>query len=87
MEEVVKTMMDEVMEKQDMCTCKRCQLDVTALALNELPPRYVVSSKGEAFSRADFLKMQKNIDVLREINQAVLIVKDRPRHHAKGNSS
>jgi competence protein ComFB len=80
MEEVVSSLVDEVIQKADMCGCDRCRLDVMAVSLNHLPPRYVVSDKGKAFSKADFLDMQNNVSVLRELTRAAEVVRSHPRH-------
>ena len=34
--------------KPDLCDCERCRQDIMALALNNLPPHYIVSSFSES---------------------------------------
>ncbi len=46
MEDVVFGQMKEVLADINMCTCEKCLLDVAAIALNDLPPKYVVTEKG-----------------------------------------
>lgn len=81
MEELVWTRLDEVMAgHQGMCTCDHCRYDVAALALNFLPTRYVVTEKGEMYTKLRTLEQQFGIDIITAISRAVLIVKNHPRH-------
>lgn len=78
---VVECMLDEVLHEEKMCTCRQCRLDVMALALNHLPPKYVVSEQGKAFEiyRLQGLA-QSRVTVYQEILRAAQIVKQRPHH-------
>ncbi len=80
MEGTVEQVVEEYMAKQNMCTCEQCRKDVAALALNNLPPRYIVTPKGASYSQADLLEIQKYVDVIGAINKAIKLVKDHPRH-------
>ncbi len=80
MESTVKELINDLMAKENMCTCEQCRLDVAALALNNLPPRYVVSPKGASYARADLLELQKYVDVIGAITKAIRLVKEHPRH-------
>lgn len=81
MEEAVKHAIDDyISEHNDICSCEQCRLDAAALALNKLPPRYVVTNKGASYGRADFLELQKYIDILGATAQAIKLVKEHPRH-------
>ncbi|HAP31444.1 MAG TPA: competence protein ComFB, partial [Firmicutes bacterium] len=53
---------------------------VAAIALNYLPPRYVVASQDAAYAKADLLSLQKYIDIAGAITKAVKLVKEHPRH-------
>lgn len=79
-EEVVVDAVAEFMKKEGICDCDQCKLDVAALALNNLPPRYVVTAKGASYAKADMLDMQKYIDVVGAITKAIKLVKEHPRH-------
>ncbi|MDR1070005.1 MAG: late competence development ComFB family protein, partial [Gracilibacteraceae bacterium] len=57
-EDLVDFYLTECMAKHDSCTCSRCVADIRAYALNNLPPRYVVSSAGNAFARARAMSTQ-----------------------------
>ncbi len=80
MEDSVLQAATELMTKEDMCTCEQCRLDIAAIALNSLPPRYVVTSKGASYARADLLEMQKYVDIIGAIAKAIKLVKEHPRH-------
>lgn len=69
-----------IKNEQEFCTCPRCKLDVMALALNELPPKYVVSEKGELYGRANLMTNQSDADIIKEITKAIEIVKTSPLH-------
>lgn len=81
MEDLVWGKVDEVIKRQKgLCRCEHCRYDVVALALNFLPPRYIVSSQGEAFTKVSELEQQFNIDILSAIANAAIIVGKKPRH-------
>lgn len=81
MEILVWEMLDKVLEKRpDVCKCEHCRYDIAALALNDLPPRYVVSEQGETYTRAKTLGQQFTIDVIAKIAHAANVVAAHPRH-------
>lgn len=51
MEDVVFGQMKEVLADINMCTCEKCLLDVAAIALNDLPPKYVVTERENCIPR------------------------------------
>ncbi|MFA6940382.1 MAG: late competence development ComFB family protein [Clostridiaceae bacterium] len=78
-------MIDHLMEPvlknyNDMCKCDKCILDIKAIALNNLPPRYVVSEKGELYKKVEELDTQIQVDVIRAITKAIEQVKKNKRH-------
>jgi len=80
MEEVVDSQLDEVLRNMDMCKCEKCRMDITAITLNSLPPKYIVSEIGELYSKANSLIRQFEVDVTAAIAKAAVIVKMKPRH-------
>ncbi len=80
MEEVVLSFMKEVIDDIDVCTCPKCAMDMAAIALNNLPPKYIVTEKGELYSRINSLKQQFEVDVILELTKAAGVVRDNPRH-------
>ncbi len=81
-----EVLVDEVIEDLfevptlGVCKCDRCRYDIKALALNSLPPKYVVTRKGEVYAKMDVFRNQMRVDVLRAVIEAIEIVKKRPSH-------
>ncbi len=80
MEEIVFNQMKDVLTDINMCTCDKCLLDIAAIALNDLPPKYLVTEKGELYSKINTLKQQFEVDVIAAITKAAVLVKRNPRH-------
>ncbi|MGB9814089.1 MAG: late competence development ComFB family protein [Thermovenabulum sp.] len=81
MEDVVFQILDEIlMEKKDFCSCERCKMDIAAIALNHLPPKYTVTESGEVFTKVELLSQQFRADALVEILKAIEIVSRKPHH-------
>jgi Late competence development protein ComFB. len=62
------------------CDCERCRYDVAALALNFLPPRYVVTEKGQVLTKVKSLDQQFNVDIIAALTNAIILVGARPHH-------
>lgn len=71
-----------LIEREEMCGCQDCVLDVLALALNVLPPRYWVLGGYDAFSPPE--KFLEDHDHRRLAEEAVLrglrMVQANPHH-------
>jgi competence protein ComFB len=80
MEQAVFNQIDEVLEGIDVCKCKKCVLDIAAIALNSLPTKYIVSEKGELYSKVETLRNQFEVDIIAAITKAAVIVRRNPRH-------
>jgi competence protein ComFB len=81
MEQGVFAMIDELFAREKgQCTCERCRMDVTALALNSLPPKYVVTEFGDVMTNVDLVSSQWRTDIMMAIYKAMEVVKSRPRH-------
>ncbi|MCP4652125.1 MAG: late competence development ComFB family protein [Candidatus Omnitrophica bacterium] len=81
MEDIVSDVLDEVLvDMEDSCKCEKCKHDVLALALNKLPPKYVVTEKGRLYTKLSELEVQFKADVIKEIIVAFGAVKARPQH-------
>ncbi|NYE57050.1 late competence development ComFB family protein [Carboxydothermus ferrireducens] len=79
-EEVVEEILQEILPTQDVCKCERCLLDIKAIALNQLPPKYVVTERGEVITRLNFTKIADRTEVLTAILRAIDKVKKNPSH-------
>lgn len=81
MEQVVHEKLEELLkDRTDICTCDQCRTEMITYALNNLPPRYVSSAKGEVYNKIDELDTQQNADISRILVKAVKVVSSNPRH-------
>lgn len=84
MEEVVQDKMDIVLEQYpSCCRCEQCRSDIAALALNQLPPRYVSTRKGDVLVRASEMTAEGEVTVVKAIAKAIEIVSKNPHHVAE----
>jgi competence protein ComFB len=80
MEELVDVRLDEDMRQAGVCTCHKCRADVFALALNHLPPQYVVTDRGNVFSHLSSSTPQSQAEIMVAVTTAIRIVGANPRH-------
>jgi len=80
MEVCVGDQMESVLEGLNCCTCENCVMDITAIALNSLPPKYVVTKKGQLYTKLYTLQQQFDVDIIAAITKAAVIVGRAPRH-------
>jgi len=83
MEEVVDILLDDCVERARACVCAQCRGDIRAYALNHLPPKYVVSTRGDIFSRVNAVASQSKADIITAIMQGIRVVTENPRHESK----
>ncbi|MEE1131793.1 MAG: late competence development ComFB family protein [Caryophanon sp.] len=82
-EEIVRGLVSFMLrgpEYQAFCNCTICEMDVNALTLNALPPKYVSNPKmrDAAFKE---LNTPENIEIInREIIRAIHTVARKPKH-------
>jgi len=82
METLVWQNVDEIVtNNHGVCPCEHCRYDIVALALNFLPPRYIVTQKGETWTKVKALEQQFYVDVVTAVTNAVTIVRSRPHHN------
>jgi len=82
MEDCVSDMLDSVLAEIHSCTCEKCRYDITAIALNSLPSKYVVTKRGELYTKLASLQQQFDVDIIAAITKAAVIVNRNPRHNA-----
>lgn len=82
-EEIVRGLVSFLLhgvEYQTFCHCEQCEMDVNAIALNALPPRYVASEK----SRDAVYNQLNTPESIEEINKQIIhalhVVNRYPRH-------
>jgi competence protein ComFB len=80
MEEVVFNLIEDVLKNVDVCKCEKCKMDIAAIVLNNLPPKYVVTEQGELYSKINILLNQFGVDVISEITKAAILVSNNPHH-------
>ena len=80
MEVLVTQMVDEWIQDNNPCQCELCRLDACALALNHLPPCYVVKEQGEIFTSVQNRMQQEQVDIMMAVLNALEKVKRSPGH-------
>lgn len=81
MEDAVNKNIDRILDRhKNVCKCDKCKLDIKAIALNNLPPRYTVTEKGKLYTKVREMEPQYEVDIVREITKAIKIVSSHPRH-------
>lgn len=66
-----------------LCDCNRCRIDVVALALSNLPPKYVVAKPHELIPRLSMYEQKFSVIVVTQVMSACRKVLDRPHHQRK----
>ena len=79
-DEVIRIINEILKDRDDICTCDKCKLDIAAIALNNLKPKYVVTEKGSLFAKVDILDYQFDVDLIKEVTKAAKIVGNEPQH-------
>ena len=79
-ETLVQDRVLEDMEQFGICTCPRCIADTSALALTQLPPKYVVVSKSAISPLMNFYTKKYAGQITVEITKACIQVGDVPHH-------
>ncbi|MCL2576064.1 MAG: late competence development ComFB family protein [Defluviitaleaceae bacterium] len=80
METCVADMLKPVLDGLNACQCDNCVMDILAISLNSLPPKYVVTKKGELYTKISNLQNQFDVDIIAAIAKASVIVSRNPRH-------
>lgn len=80
MEILVENKFDDIIDTFDCCQCKQCRDDIIAFSLNRLPPKYVVTREGEAYSKVYALGLQHDADIVSALTLGAKVVREHPRH-------
>lgn len=80
MEVCVNDMLPVVVKGLKCCDCEVCRMDMMAIALNNLPPKYVVTGKGQLYAKLSYFHQQFEVDIVSALTNAARIVTERPRH-------
>lgn len=81
MEELVIQKTDSILKLMNICKCEKCKLDIVALALNDLPAKYIVTDTGELYTKLRELEQQFEVDVEAAIAKAAIFVGNHPKHN------
>lgn len=76
-EQLVADRLDAVFEKFNCCRCDKCRRDVAALALNAIPPQYVVAQPEEIPA---LLEAADTKEIPGALVKAILQIKANPKH-------
>lgn len=79
-EECVRRKVKEALLDTDICHCHRCELNVCAIVLNKLAPKYVTTQKGHLLASVGLLHPDYQMNLNLEVSRALKIVKERPLH-------
>ena len=80
LEEVMRLEAPKVMKGLEMCGCDRCINDVLAIALNSIPPKYVVTQRGALFAKISAYGTQYQTDIFAHLTKACVTVGKAPSH-------
>ncbi|WP_318615808.1 late competence development ComFB family protein [Sporosarcina sp. YIM B06819] len=81
MEEIVSEVLVKYQEKLQLtCECERCLDDIRAIALNNLPPHYIVQMKHSPYVRAPYTADRQGVtNIMLVVTKAAGIVSSNPR--------
>ena len=77
---LVEDKADKYIKMFGLCGCNRCRIDVIALALSNLPAKYVVAKPHELIPRLSMYEQKYNAAVVTQVMSACRKVLDRPHH-------
>lgn len=77
---LVEDKADKYIKMFGLCTCNRCRIDVIALALSNLPAKYVVAKPHELIPRLSMYEQKYNAAVVTQVMSACRKVLERPHH-------
>jgi len=81
MEEVVRDVLIQYKDQLQLtCQCERCLNDIMAIALNELPPRYIANEEYGPYVRAAHVAdRQGATNIILIVTKAATFVSNNPR--------
>ena len=79
-ESLVVERLEEFQRMFDVCTCPRCSADIIALALTNLPARYIVSDNKKTIPLLSFYREKFKTSIAAQLSNACIVVKQNPNH-------
>ena len=81
MEDVVQDELELLLSERDnICKCQKCKYDMMVMALNRLPPQYVITNRGRIYTKLNEQEAQFKADVVKELTKAIVKVSRNPSH-------
>lgn len=77
---LVEQKVDKYIKLFGLCTCPRCRIDVVALALSNLPAKYVVAKRHEMVPLLSIYEGRYNAAIISQVMNACKQVMEQPRH-------
>ena len=77
---LVEDKAEKYMKMFGMCTCNRCRIDVIALALSNLPAKYVVAKPKDMIPRLSMYESKYSAAVITQVMKACKKVIELPHH-------
>lgn len=77
---LVEAKVDKYIKLFGLCDCPRCRIDVIALALTNLPPKYVVAREHEMVPLLSVYEGKYNAAIVSQVMNACKMVMESPRH-------
>ena len=77
---LVEDKAEKYMKMFGMCTCNRCRIDVVALALSNLPAKYVVAKPKDMIPRLSMYEAKYSAAVITQVMKACKKVIELPHH-------
>lgn len=77
---LVEQKVDKYIKLFGLCTCPRCRIDVIALALSNLPAKYVVARRHEMVPMLSIYEGKFNAAIISQVMNACKQVMEHPRH-------
>lgn len=74
MEILVSEVLNEMIDKYQICKCSECIDDIKSIALNNLPQVYFLSNSSESERKAFLLDRQRRISVLAKVVVAIQVI-------------
>ena len=77
---LVEDKAEKLMKQFGMCTCNRCKVDVTAIALSNLPAKYVAMQNRDILPLLSMYEERYSAAVTVQVMNACRMVRKRPHH-------
>ena len=79
-DELVRSNVQGLMKKMDMCQCEKCYLDACALVFNNGFARFVTTREGELLGKLPDMNHSHHVDLIVAATEALTVVKNAPQH-------